>query len=253
LQDGSHVIGWIASDDAGAAPHAFVRRFGTDGSPAGARVSVGNSANEQLDLQFTALPDGSFLVAWAQRNAGGTFDVLARRFDAALNPLGAEQTLQASANSFTHMALAVASRPDGTTLVAWTPPSYSDVWWQLLDAHGAPIGGLGSARIRLSDIVDTIDAVPSASGFTLVVESTLGYSRGANGTIVLVDVDATGVWLGNTEVGARTLRSVSPTTGAWCGTAPSGVAAAGGPDGRYMLAYESCSGQNLAQVEVLAR
>jgi hypothetical protein len=138
-------------------------------------------------------------------------------------------------------------------VIVWTPQSYSDVWWQMVDANGAPIGAVGSARIRLSDIVDMIEAVPSAAGFTLVVESTFAYSRGATATIVLVDIDSQGTWLGNTEIGPRTLSAVSPTTGAHCGTAPAGVAAAGGADGRYVLAYESCSGQDTAQVEVLAR
>jgi hypothetical protein len=252
LAGGGFVIGWTAREGSTTAQtRGFLRLFTAEGAAIGDRSALSSSPGEQSSLALTVLPDGTFLAAWVQGDASGTLPLaVVRRFDAALNPLGSETTwglLASPPNAPSHVA--AVSHANGTTLVAWG--QNSDVHWQLVGTDGVAVGPIGSAAVQLSNIVDTIEVVPAASGFTVVVGSTFASNRTSTGSVTVLELDAAGVLSGRSELGTRPLWSANPFTGVGCGPAATGVAVTGGADGRYLLAYESCS--TGATLELLGR
>jgi hypothetical protein len=251
LADGGFVVAWAAAE--GTSPsRAYLRRFSAAGAALTDRLGVSNSAGAQSAVQITPLADGNFLGAWVQGNPDGTESLLARRLDAALNGAGPEQVVQPAGAQMDprihrYSLLGATSVSQGAALFAW---AYYDGWslqvrWQLVDALGTstiPSSSSGSANIPLSRLLDSVQAIPAATGFRIVAESNFGYSRGSTGYTTLLEIGPSGELLGNTET-SRILWTGSETTGTRCGgpTQP-GVAAAGGEDGHYLLAYATCAG-----------
>jgi len=256
--DGGFVIGWISRSDFQDASAAFVRRFAADGTSIGSNVEVGE-AGDKRSLQLAILPGDKILAAWLYwtiqpGGASQTLDVRTQKLDSALNPVGGAQTVIADMPFDYGVHLAAASQLDGRVALAWTSPNLSGLMWQVLDPDGVATGPVQSTQIFATHIIDTIDVVPASPGFTLIVESTISSSRGRSGSITSLAIDTVGAAIGRTELGDRLLQTTSPTTGEGCGPASSGVAAAGGTDGRVIIAYNSCGkapGQE--ELDVLAR
>jgi hypothetical protein len=251
LADGGFVVAWAAAEGTNPS-RAWLRRFSAAGTALTDRLGVSNSAAPQSAVQITPLADGNFLGAWVQGNPDGTESLLARRLDSALNSAGPEQVVQAAGlpidpRIHRYSLLGAASLSQGAALFAWAyydGPSLQ-VRWQLLDANGAPTiasASSASANITLNRLIDSVQAIPSATGFRIVAESNFAYSRGTNGYTTVLEIGAGGELLGNTET-PRILWTGSETTGAGCGGPNQpGVAAAGGEDGHYLLAYATCAG-----------
>jgi hypothetical protein len=239
-------IAWSARPvSASDTPRAYVQKFT-------GLANFTNLPGAQTDVHIVPLPNNEMLAAWIQASPDNTtFSIAIQRFDVMLKAIGTpEQLLQTQPLTGSGPAdLAITSRADGTTLIAWAMGS--TVSWQIVGADGAPGAG-GNTSVDASMVVETIKAVPSASGFTLIAESTSASNRGTTGTINVFAIEAAGNLLSSSSLGQRTLWTVSPTTGDSCGPSPSGVAAGGGMDGRYVLAYESCTGQQSSQLQVLA-
>jgi hypothetical protein len=254
LADGSVVVAWSAGDAANGG--AMARNFSATGAALGDAVALSSATGPHFDVNVTALPDGTFLAAWlqgkgSQDGAQGTAATIGvRHFDATLSPLGAEQSIPA----FDASELSMASLADGTTLLVWGSRMDGVVHWQLLDNRGVPTSSSSnSAQFDpFRYLVDTIDVVPAAGGFTAVVESTLAWNRGQLGQIAVLAIDAAGTLKSRSDLGERSLAMVSTTTATTCGWQPSGVAAAGGEDGRYVIAYDECAGGQ-PTVQALAR
>jgi hypothetical protein len=249
MADGSFVVAWIAAE--GTSPtRAFLRRFNAAGAAVTDHVLVGDGAGAQTAVQITPLADGNFLAAWVQANPDGTDGMLARRLDAALNAAGPEQVLEAAAQYRPYGFLGflgAASLSQGGTLFAWgfsDGSSIVQVRWQVLDASGTPtMAGPGSSdNMRIQRYIDSVEVIRSATGYRIVAESTTDTPRSTDAHTTVLDVGVGGELLGSSDT-FRTLESVSPTTGIGCrgpyGSRP-GVAAAGGEDGRYLLAYATC-------------
>jgi hypothetical protein len=259
LSDGSFVVAWSAGDATNRT--ALARKFSASGATLGGVVALSSAVGPHFDANVTALPNGTFLAAWlqgkgSQDGAQGTAATIGvRHLDAALNPVDAEQSIAA----FDASELSMVSLADGTTLVAWGSLMDGVVHWQGLDNSGAPI--LSTAYTAQFDpfqyLVDAIEVVPAAGGFTVVVESTLGWNRGQQGRIAVLAIDAAGTLTSRSDLGERTLALVSTTTATTCGWQSSGVAAAGGEDGRYVIAYDVCAAQGsqglIPTVQALAR
>jgi hypothetical protein len=250
LADGGFVLAWVAADGAGPT-RAFLRRFDAAGTAVTDRVGVSSDVGAQTAVQVTPMPGGSFLAAWVQGNADGTESLLARRLDAGLKGTGPEQVLQPAgtppyASIHRYSLLGAAALSQRAALFAW---AYHDglslqVRWQLLDALGTPsIAASGSAHVDLppSRFLDSVEVIPSAAGFRIVAESNSANYRLAEAFTTLLEIGGAGELLASSE-SQRTLSTVSPTTGAGCGgPGQPGVAASGGEDAHYLLAYATCA------------
>ena len=250
LVDGGFVVAWSGQD--GGGPQVFARRFASGGAAAGDRMSLATAGNIRSDVNILPLSDGGFFAAWVQANATAV-NIVTRRLDADLQPLAAERPLDASAQTLVFDAAATVL-PNGRIALAWTQPGINNadpqVRWQLLDANGVPQGTPGQALFL--PVVDAVEAVPAATGFTVLVASSTAFSRGTNARITALPVNEDGVATSSTVVQERSLASVSATTGARTGPASPGFGAGGGPDGRYVMAYENAIADG-ARVEAVAK
>ena len=82
LADGGFVVTWESGDN-GSNADIRGRVFAADGTPIDGSdflVSTTN-ANNQINPQITALPDGGFAVTWQSRDNGTNFDIRGRVFD----------------------------------------------------------------------------------------------------------------------------------------------------------------------------
>lgn len=105
--DGSFVATWIRG---GA---LYARLFRANGAARGPAILVTRPTGQGSGLAVH--PDGSFLVVWPKGTA-----VVGWRFDRAGRPIGTVFNVNATPGNATSPT--VARAPDGTFVVAWTPP-----------------------------------------------------------------------------------------------------------------------------------
>lgn len=106
-------------------------------TPAGGEVLVNTATAATQTVQAVAAdPTGSFVVAWTGDNADGVgTGIVAQRFDAAGNKLGAELHVNSTILG-DQVEAAVAKAADGSFIVAWSGP--------ILDILGITILGEGN-------------------------------------------------------------------------------------------------------------
>jgi hypothetical protein len=121
--DGFLVV-WESDDDQdGDGDGIIVRRFSTDGSPAGSELLVNAFTAFDQEQPAVAAVDGGFLVAWSSASDGDEHGVFARRLDTAGTPQGTDFQVNAytlgvqGAHSDEGHVIAVAARPGAQTIV----------------------------------------------------------------------------------------------------------------------------------------
>ncbi|HZF96411.1 MAG TPA: Ig-like domain-containing protein, partial [Allosphingosinicella sp.] len=142
---GGFVAVWQDStggDFAGIAIRA--QRFDAAGQKVGAETQVNHLSSNVVRADVTVLASGGYVVTWENRT-NNAYDVKARVFDAAGQPLGAEFLVNTGTASEQGNA-AVASLPWGGFVVTWHDFSQQNgdpsgaVRGQVFDAAGAKVG-----------------------------------------------------------------------------------------------------------------
>jgi hypothetical protein len=133
---GNFVVVWTGTLDSG---DIFAQRYDSAGVPQGTEFLVNSyTTSIHTDAAVAADAAGNFVVVW-----GGQTDVRGQRFDAAGLPVGTEFVVNTyPTNSFSQPSVAVAA--DGRFVATWdsvTNVADSEVFGQLYDAAGVPIGG----------------------------------------------------------------------------------------------------------------
>jgi hypothetical protein len=158
------------------------------GDPVGAEFQVNTyTTDRQSDPAVAPDPMGGFVVVWESPGSAGDADrnaVLARRFDAAGVPVGAEFQV----NTWTtgdQFSAAVAANGSQGFIVVWqsnggspgTDTDGNSVQGQLLDATGSPLGG----EFQVNTYTTEFQGIPAltalADGFVVVWQS-----RGSSAT-----------------------------------------------------------------------
>ncbi len=127
----------------GSGSGIFAQRYDAAGSPLGGEFLVnGRTQGDQHSPAVAMAANGQFLVVWVSDLwiSGKVRSVWGRRFDAAGTPLGEELFIGRTVDD--KRVLALAMRPDGLALVAWTQSGETfydttDVVGRFLDAAGA--------------------------------------------------------------------------------------------------------------------
>lgn len=141
---GNFVVVWRDADGDGTSGALFGRLFAASGAPRNRMFRVSpRSSTEELDPAVAMTAAGRFDVTWDASAAlrSGTSDVFVRRFDAQAHPLG--NAMRASVATAGDQRLsAIAVRPDGSAILAWTSPDGQGdgVFARLFDAAGRPRG-----------------------------------------------------------------------------------------------------------------
>ncbi|MFG6439490.1 PKD domain-containing protein, partial [Roseateles sp. LKC17W] len=151
LASGGYVIAWRAQGQDGSGTYGvYAQRYLADGTAAGPEFRVNTTTTaDQYEPAVLGLADGSFIVAFRSdyNNAAGshTYDVLAQRYDASGNPLGAEFALNTTGGA-TQFQPQLAALDGGGFVALWGDTSGDGngygVAAQRFDNAGNKVGGL---------------------------------------------------------------------------------------------------------------
>lgn len=139
LMDGGYVIGWDNGLDDGSSVGVYGQRYDAGGTPAGGEFRINTYTNNtQHEVSLAATADGGFVATWTSIQDGPRNGVYGQRFDAAGVMRGGEFQVNDTTAGYDHLP-AVAARPDGGFVVAWT--SYRGSQWDLYTKTYAASGG----------------------------------------------------------------------------------------------------------------
>ena len=178
----------------------FAWKHFADGSPNGAEFRVNTSLEYSQSYPTVAMaPSGNFVVSWnIVEYDGSESDVLAQRFDADANRLGAEFY----ANSYTtskQVWPSVAMDSDGDFVIVWASfyqdGSESGIFGQRFAADGTASGGEFQANTYTSSFQNRAEvAMDSVGNFVVVWAS--GFQDGSYAGIFAQRFDAGGQRIG---------------------------------------------------------
>lgn len=130
----------------------YARLFAADGTPRTDEFQVPQfTSAEERNPVVVMDNDGDFIVAW-ESNSGEfsptRWEIYARRFDAAGDPLGGDQKVNTNAFGSIEQQIAMALGPDGELLVTWWSShretggeqGEGGIFGQFFDAAGARLG-----------------------------------------------------------------------------------------------------------------
>jgi hypothetical protein len=138
--DGDYVVVWQSNH--GATDDIYAQRYNAAGTAQGGEVLVNSTTTNNQRAPSVAMDaDGDYVVVW-QSNHGATYDVYARRYNAAGVAQGNEFLVN-SATTQSQRAPSVAMDTDGDFVVAWV--SYqdgvsNDIYARRYDAAGVAQG-----------------------------------------------------------------------------------------------------------------
>lgn len=117
---GGFTVAWESDGQDGSDSGIYARRFAGSGAPQTGEIPVNlTTVGGQREPTVAADPDNGFTVAWASPHAGPDFDIYARRFDAAGNPLGVELPVSLTAAN-AQLEPGIVADDSGGFTVAWT-------------------------------------------------------------------------------------------------------------------------------------
>lgn len=136
---GEFVVAWTD----GTGQHVYARRYGADGLALGDRFQVATTPPGAVGSADVAMDaDGDFVITWGGSMYQSNSGIVARRYDAAGQPQGAEFTVSADGRVFEP---AIAMDADGDFVVAWRRlfgfASDQGVYARRYTAAGDPLGG----------------------------------------------------------------------------------------------------------------
>lgn len=138
---GNQVVVWMS--DASGDWDIWAQRYAADGSPQGAAFRVNDStAGQQRYATVSMDASGRFVVVYADDSSGDS-DVMARRYDANGNALGAAFRLNTQTVG-TQISPSVAAFDDGSFVAVWNDDnqdgSGSGVYGRRIASDGTPMG-----------------------------------------------------------------------------------------------------------------
>jgi len=140
-KDGSFAISWM--DNRGGDWDIYLQIYDRNGNPMGGNLLVNDdrSGVPQLYPDLSALPDGGFEVRWTDWRGPGV-SVYRQRYDAGGRRLGRNKA-DRKARARKPFGPAVSSNSSGYSVTAWNEGygKGSDIYCQIRDASGGPIGG----------------------------------------------------------------------------------------------------------------
>ncbi|MFT3925546.1 MAG: hypothetical protein QM778_23605 [Myxococcales bacterium] len=217
LADG-FAIAWVEVAADAADARIRLRKFGADGLPEGASISVASSAAGVSQREPTLASSlGQILVAWSESDTMSSTarGVLARRFTASMNPVDYETLKLASG---LHAEPTATVQPNGDYAVAWTAKDVDP----LGNVQMRPVRRFGSSPVgALQPLLTTAEAesmpvlAMSGAGYVLAYQAGSAPSRSA---LASSGPDSDALDLARTELSlsdARDTSLVGSSQGTW--------------------------------------
>ena len=138
---GAFVIAWASSPSEGYSD-VYARRFDADGNPLGDEFRVNSFTTAQQRFADVAMNSDGFIVVWESDEQDGSQDgVYGQRYSANGTPNGSEfrvNTYTPYVQGFPHVSMS----PERSVVVWYGfQDDDSNIYAQLYDAGGAPLGG----------------------------------------------------------------------------------------------------------------
>ncbi|WP_198411898.1 cadherin domain-containing protein, partial [Microvirga flavescens] len=217
LAGGGWVVTWVSYSATFGDPVIYQQAFNADGSKAGAETRLTNlSSQSASDPSVTALPDGSWVVTWAE--AGG---IMQQRFRLNNDPTdvlidgGGAVTVSEGLEPGSEIGTLSALDPDSSPLEAHT--------YQLVDAAGNPIDHAlfeiagGKLKLKATAHLDYEDAAQRTQTVYIKVTDAGGATYRGSITVNLSDAneaDPTNIRLdGETRVAISEMLAVGEIVG----------------------------------------
>ncbi|MCU7859034.1 MAG: DUF4347 domain-containing protein, partial [Candidatus Thiodiazotropha sp. (ex Lucinoma kastoroae)] len=143
---GNFMVTWNSTNQDGSGYGVYAQRFDVAGTPQGSEFLVNQTTtNNQGGASVAADGSGNFIVTWSSyTTANNSFDVYARQYNAAGNPLGGEFLVNTTTSNHQQHS-AVAADDSGNFVVVWESYSQDGSGWgtyaQRFDAAGVAQGG----------------------------------------------------------------------------------------------------------------
>lgn len=119
LKNGKILVAWDSDGQDGSDEGVYARVMNADGSPASNEFQVHTQTSSvQYFPEVTALSDGGFVVVWTHFTSADTAAIVAQRFDAGGNRVGAE-TKVSTGNNDLDIRVQVAELAGGVIAVSW--------------------------------------------------------------------------------------------------------------------------------------
>nr|WP_315182272.1 PKD domain-containing protein [uncultured Albidiferax sp.] len=173
LANGGYVIVWRADSQDGSGSYGvYGQRYAANGSAVGSEFRANTTTTgNQYEPAVLGLSDGSFVVAYrsdySNAAANYTYDVLAQRFDASGNAVGAEITLNASGGA-TQYQPQLSALTGGGYVAIWTDTSGdangSGVVAQVFNNDGSKVGSQIAVNTSVTGSQTGPDVVGLAGG-----------------------------------------------------------------------------------------
>jgi cysteine-rich repeat protein len=184
LSSGGFAVAWTDRLASNAEMRVLVRTFTRSLEPASAEVVVGSGEGASDQEPTLAAGTNGFAVAWTRSALGASPEVLARRFSAAgtlLDDAALEVSeIDVSGGPLDGSNPAIAARPDGSYVVAWTTYANDvrgDVRARALTSVGLPGVGASFAVSERPNAVERLPAlVAQGEGIAVLVHRGSGQS-----------------------------------------------------------------------------
>jgi hypothetical protein len=184
---GEFVVVWQSHLQDGSFGGVFGRTFDASGNATGPEFQVNDDdANAQRQPAAAMDDDGGFVVAWQGYTPGGLWDVWARTFDAAGNPIGSQFVVNAYTTDV-QGAPSVAMDGAGNFVVVWEtyrktglgmPCHFVQTAGRRFDATGVPLGADFSVGTGTTQGTPEV-AVADGGGFVVAwQDDRCGYGGG---------------------------------------------------------------------------
>ncbi|MCU7815842.1 MAG: DUF4347 domain-containing protein, partial [Candidatus Thiodiazotropha sp. (ex Rostrolucina anterorostrata)] len=142
---GNFMVTWNSTNQDGSGYGVYAQRFDASGTTQGSEFLVNQTTtNNQGGASVAADGSGNFIVTWSSyTTANNSFDVYARQYNAAGNPLGGEFLVNTTTSDHQQHS-AVAADDSGNFVVVWESYSQDGSGWgtyaQRFDAAGVAQG-----------------------------------------------------------------------------------------------------------------
>jgi len=119
LSDGGIVVTWASNGQDGDGEGIYAQRYASDGSLVGTEFRVNaTTAGGQYTPEVVDLPDGGFVIVWANETPTADRDIFAQRYDASGAPVGGHFQVNGTDNAYIGQA-DVSVLSDGKLVFTW--------------------------------------------------------------------------------------------------------------------------------------
>lgn len=200
LPDGTAVIVWAGASREDASG-VYARRFSALGVPLSPQVLLHQPDSVRNDYpSVSSDASGNVFVTWSRRTGGNSaWDILVRKFDSQLKPLGSAQVIGSGTDrpelAGTQVRSRIATDSDGSSILTWTGQDVARNQWNIYAQRVLASGDLSGSPFRVNSQIGGVQKDPdvaASSDGRFVISWTRGLWDGSGWEVVASIFDSSG-------------------------------------------------------------